>query len=166
MLRGSNQVRVFSCLVCRLDPNSLESGNRSLRGKKTRAQQWGKGGTQWHVEDPPPLGHQGGDSFPFRFQHPFTWPDCFAAEPSKTKQNNFMRSKSFLQLTQFIPSCIGSFSVCPWLKEKWDSYNFLPRKASDTWKPSPRVSLLIPGWFSFFLLDFVFWFPVVIMAGI
>lgn len=117
MLRGSNKVRVFRCLVCCLDPNSLESGNRRLRGKKARTQQWGKGGTQWHVEDPPPRGHQGGDSFPFWFQHPLTWPDCSAAEPSKSeKKKHFTRSKSFLQLTQLVPSCMGSFLVCPWLK--------------------------------------------------
>lgn len=118
ILRGSNKVRVLRWLVYCLDPNSLESGNRRLRGKKARAQQWGKGG--------------GALSGMWRTPHPWdtregtpSHSDSSARSPGLTvlllnhprvKEKHFTKSKSFLQLTQLIPSCMESFWVCPWLK--------------------------------------------------
>lgn len=148
MLRESNKVKVFGILVYYLDPNnqvSLESKIRRSRGKKARAQQWGKGGTRWHAEDPKPLGHQGGDSFPFWFQQLLTWPDCSAAEPSKSEKSiSPGQSPSCNWLSSLWAALEDSWSVLDW-NRKWASCNFLPRKASGTQKPLPRLSLLTAG---------------------
>lgn len=117
MLRGSNKVRVLRWLVYCLDPNSLESGNRRLRGKKARAQQWGKGeGHSVACGGPPTPGTPGRGLLPILISAPAHLARLFCCWTIQAWKKAFCEVKVLLQLTQLIPSCMESFWVCPWLK--------------------------------------------------